>query len=84
MFPVTGRIAPELDQPGLIRVKFQVELCQPFLKLSREGLSIRPVLKTQHKIVGVANDDDIALRRFPAPDISPQIEEVMTRVLTPP
>src|ERR1035438_10015885 len=38
---------------------------------------IRSLLKTQHNIVGIANDDDIAFGRFPAPDISPQIEEVM-------
>ena len=52
-------------------------LRQPFLKLSKEAFSIRSVLKAHHKIVGVANDDDIVLRHFPAPDISPQIEEVM-------
>src|ERR1017187_9919196 len=73
--PVASGEPPELDQPCLVR--FQAELCQPFLKLSKEAFSICPVLKTQRKIVGVANDDDIALRHFPAPDISPQIEEVM-------
>jgi hypothetical protein len=32
-----GCIAPELDQPGLFRVKFQAELCQPFLELFKES-----------------------------------------------
>ena len=74
LLPLSGRIAPELDQPGLLRVEFQAELCQPFLELFKEPHSIGSVLETQHNIVGVANDDDIALRRFPAPGIRPQIE----------
>ncbi len=77
LLPISGRIAPELDQPCLVRMYFQAELCQPFLKCFEEPHGIRSLLKAQHNIVGVANDDDIALRRFPAPDISPQIEEVM-------
>src|SRR5215813_2015233 len=27
--PISGSIAPELDQPGLLRMEFQAELCQP-------------------------------------------------------
>src|SRR5580658_1071220 len=77
LLPVTGRIAPELDQPGLIRVEFQAELRQPYLELSKEPHGISPLLKAHHKIVGVTDDDDIALCHFPAPAISPQIEHVV-------
>ena len=28
--PISGSIAPELDQPGLLRMEFQAELCQSF------------------------------------------------------
>jgi hypothetical protein len=34
--PISGSIAPELDQPGLLRMEFQAELCQSFLKLLKE------------------------------------------------
>jgi hypothetical protein len=37
----------------------------------QETLSFRPVLKTHHKIVGIADDNHIALCHFLAPDISP-------------
>ena len=77
LLPVAGRIAPELDQSGLLRMEFQAELRQPFLELFKEPHGIRSVLEAQHKIVGIANDDDIALRHFPAPDISPQVEDVV-------
>jgi hypothetical protein len=39
--PVSGSVAPELDQAGLLRMEFQAELCQSFLEL----------LKESHKIV---------------------------------
>src|ERR1039457_4176373 len=34
--PISGSIAPELDQPGLLRMEFQAELCQSFLKLLKK------------------------------------------------
>src|SRR5664279_3257644 len=34
--PIPGSIAPELDQPGLLRMEFQAELCQSFLKLLKK------------------------------------------------
>jgi hypothetical protein len=69
--PFVGRITPELDQPSLVRVKFQAELRQPFLELFKEPNGIGSMLEAQHKIVSIANDDDIARCRFPAPGIRP-------------
>jgi hypothetical protein len=69
--PFVGRIAPELDQPSLFWMKFQAELRQPFLELFKEPHGVGSMLEAHHKIIGVANDDDIARCRFPAPGISP-------------
>jgi hypothetical protein len=52
-------------------VKFQAELRQPFLKLFKEPHCFGSMLEAHHKIVGVANDDDIAPCHFPAPGIRP-------------
>jgi len=52
LFPFVGCIAPELDQPGLLRVEFQAEPRQPFLELFKEPHCFSPMLETQHKIVG--------------------------------
>jgi hypothetical protein len=43
-------------------VKFQTELCQPLPELIQEPDGLGSMLKTQHKVVSVANDDYIALR----------------------
>ena len=75
--PVSGCITPELDEPGLIRVEFQTELCQPFLELFEELHGIGTLLEAHHKIVCIANDDDVALSDSPAPDIYPQVEDVV-------
>ena len=71
LFPFVSCKTPELDQPGLFRVKFQAELRQPFLELFKEPYCFGSMLKAHHKIVGVANDDDIARYHFPAPGIRP-------------
>jgi hypothetical protein len=70
-FPVASGEPPELDQSSLVRMYFQAELCQSFLELSQESLSIRSVLKAHHKIVSIADDDYVPLCHFLAPDISP-------------
>jgi len=69
--PVASGEPPELYQPCLVRMQFQAELRQPFPELFQEPLGIRPVLKTQHEIVSVTDDDYVARCHFPAPDISP-------------
>jgi hypothetical protein len=40
-------------------------------KLLKESLSVRSMLKTEHKIIGVADDNHITLRHFLAPDLDP-------------
>ena len=52
-------------------MQFQAELRQSFPELFQEALGIHPVLKTHHKVVGIADDDDVATRHFLTPGISP-------------
>src|SRR4051794_18865309 len=77
LFPFVGRIAAELDQPSLFRVKFQTELRQPLPELIQEPDGLSSMLKTQHEVVSITNDDYIALRHLPAPGIYPQVEHVV-------
>src|ERR1035437_1753018 len=70
LFPVTSGEPPELDQSCLARMKFQTELAQPFPKLSQEPFGVRPVLKAEHKIIGVTDDNPsvpISMRHLPRP-----------------
>jgi len=77
LFPFVGCKTPELDQPGLFRVEFQAELRQPILELFKEAHCFGSMLEAHHKIVGIANDDDIARCHFPAPGIRPKVEHVV-------
>jgi len=77
LLPVSGSIAPELDQPGLFLMEFQAELREPFLKILKEPHGVGSVLEAQREIVGITNDDDIALGHLSAPDIRPQVEAVV-------
>src|SRR5208283_5566828 len=47
LLPVSSGEPPELNQPCLVRMKFQTKLRQPSPKLLRETLSIRSVLKAK-------------------------------------
>ena len=69
--PVLSGEPPKLDQPRLARMEFQTELGQTFLKLTPETLGFDSILKAHHKIVGVTDDDDVALDHFLAPDLHP-------------
>jgi hypothetical protein len=71
LFPFVDCKTPELDQPGFSGVEFQAELRQPILELFKEPHCFGSMLEAHHKIVGIANDDDIARCHFPAPGIRP-------------
>src|SRR4051812_9530112 len=76
-FSISEGKPSELDQPRLVRMQFQTELNQPLLKITQESFSVSPVLKAQHKIVGISDNYDIARCHFLAPSFHPQIEYVM-------
>jgi hypothetical protein len=76
-FSVSEGKPPELDQPRLVRMQFQTELHQPFLKITQESFGVSPVLKAQHNVIGISDNYDIAPGQFLAPSFHPQIEHVM-------
>ena len=55
----------------------QPELRQPLPKLFQKPLRFRPVLESRYEIVGVADHYHLAFRHFLAPDLRPQIEDMM-------
>ena len=59
--PPSG-MPPELDQPGLIGMKFQPELREPLAKISPEPLRILLMLETNSEIVGLCRPWDYADR----------------------
>src|SRR5580700_7044252 len=75
--PVGLGETPELDQSRLLWMEFQPEFRQPLPKLTEEPLRVLAVLETRHQIVGVANDDHLALHPPPPPDLYPLIKDVM-------
>src|ERR1700678_869903 len=75
--PVHLGEATEFNQSRLLRMEFQRERRQPFLKLCQESLCIVTVLETNHQIVSVADDNNFAAGYFLAPHLDPQIEDIM-------
>lgn len=49
-------IAPELDDPRLIRRKFQIKLQKPSLECFEYPLRLVLVLDTDHEVVGISHD----------------------------
>jgi len=69
-FSISEGKPSELDQPRLVRMQFQTELHQPFLEITQKPLGVRPILKAQHNVVGIADNYDIAGGHFLAPSFS--------------
>jgi len=53
-------------------MQFQTEPHQPFPRFRKESLGVDSTLKAQGKIVGVADDDDVAARSFLALGLNPR------------
>jgi len=53
-------VAPELDQPGLLGVQFQVELGQSRPQIRPESLGLPFVLEPDHKVVRVPHNNHVA------------------------
>jgi hypothetical protein len=75
LLPVSGSVPPELDQSCLVRMQFQAELRQPFLKFHKKPLSIHSAFETHHKIIRVSDNHNGARCQFLAPGFDPQVEE---------
>ena len=49
---VAGRVAPELDQPGLVGMQLQSELREPSAKVSQEPLGVTSMLEPDDEVIG--------------------------------
>ena len=75
--PILGGEPPELDQPRLLRMQRKTELRETLFQVAQESFGILAVLKAQHEIIGVPNDDDIALGIPFPPLLHPEVEGVV-------
>ena len=61
-FAVLSGVAAELDGPSLLGMQLQPEALQSLPEIGEEAPSIVLELEAHHRLVGIAHDDDIALR----------------------
>src|SRR6266481_8059753 len=71
------RIATELDQPGLVRMKRQRKPLQPLAHRIQEASGVGLVLEADDDVVGIAYDDHVARGLAPSPALGPLIEGVV-------
>ena len=71
LLSVLGSEASELDEACLIGMQCQPKLFHPRFERTQESVGLSLVLEPQDEVVGVADDDDIALRILPSPLVDP-------------
>ena len=71
--PVLGRVGTEFQQTGLLGMQLQMEFRESFRELHPESFGIRLDLESEHDVIGIAHDDDIALRTLLPPCLDPQV-----------
>src|SRR5258706_9646385 len=67
------RMATKLDQAGLFPVERPRELLQSLSHRVPEAPSVRLMLETDHKNVGIPTDDHVARGLAPSPALGPEI-----------
>ena len=77
VFAIPGRKPTELDQPRFILIQFQVEFQQSFPKINLEPFSVPTVLKADHKVIAVPDDDNVTTGKLVSPLVRPQIKHIM-------
>ena len=66
----------ELDEPGLVRVDSQIEAPEALRQCIHESLRVVLVLEAHHEVVGISNDDGLAVDLVAAPLLlNPQVED---------
>jgi hypothetical protein len=73
---VCGCEPPKAQKLGFVRVQFQPEPPESFVKVPKEPRCIEVVLEAQHEVVSVAHDDHVTARRPLSPLPNPQIPRV--------
>jgi hypothetical protein len=76
-FTSPGDKAPELNQPSLIRMKFQSELREPLPKINPKPLRIFKILETSSEIISEPNNDHVTFSELFPPPLSPHVEYVV-------
>ncbi len=77
LFPVPFGKPPELDQTRFVWMEFQPKLAQPVPKTLQKTIRVCLMLESQDSIVRIANHHHLALRKLLAPDVYPEIENMM-------
>lgn len=75
--PVVGRLGAEFQQPRLLGMPFQVTLPKPFGEFCPESVGIRLDLESQHGVIRIPDDDDVAGGVPLAPCLDPQVTHVV-------
>ncbi|WP_141202447.1 hypothetical protein [Thiomonas delicata] len=70
-------VAPELDQPRLVRVQPQPELAQPLCYGALEAHGVVAELEPGNPIVGVAHDDHVTPGLVPPPLLDESHQQVV-------
>ena len=71
--PIGRGVSAEFDQPGLVRVQFQVEFRHPDAQVRQEPLGVGSMLKADDRIVGVPHHDHRTACMASPPLFGPQI-----------
>src|SRR5206468_4685529 len=72
-----GGEPPAADQARLLGVEAEAKRGQPPRQVSLEPLRVRTMLKPQHTIVGIPDDQQVTAGIPPAPPLGPEIEHVV-------
>src|SRR5712692_3951906 len=75
--PSLGGIAPEFNQARFLWVEFQTELRHALLQFQQQPRSVFSMLKPQHGVVSIADDNHVARCFRPPPLVYPEVEDVM-------
>lgn len=75
--PSFGGVCAEFEQSRFLGVQFQTKLRESLREIRPESLGIRLDLESQHDVIRVAHDNDVAARLLPTPCVDPQVKHVV-------
>jgi len=58
--PISGSVAPKLNQARLVRMQLQSELLQTVLPFAEKPLRFLPIFESHDDVIGIADDNNIA------------------------
>src|SRR5882724_5837074 len=75
--PIIDRKRTKLQQPRFLGMQFQEELPHSLGEFRSELIGIRFAVKSNHDVISVSHDDDIAVCPLLSPCLNPQVKYVM-------